>query len=249
MPLFLLPMKLELIQKYIDHLSAINHCLYKEENKPSANIHPSYNLWFETSVKGKVCVGFYSNDRVRQILETDFPEKLSNKYPDKFNTGNPNDVLDALAKETNLKLLIEESESSQNKDIEKERVVWYSDYYFILTNFDMSKTVRLDLLRLIGNNSQGEIDFKGGLFHAFKHFSQGGLPISHKTEPTELPTNFANKVAEVIFYEEPIASIILPDGNEKHEFEFSIDDKKFRMWVYHNKKCNVFFLDMLRRHS
>lgn len=236
------------MQDYIDYLSNINYCLYKQEHKLSARHHPANNLWFETSIRGNTCFGFYSNGRVRQILETDFLETISVKYPEKFNTGNPNDVLEALANESNLKLLDDVLPTTSRENIEAERVLWYSDYYYILTNFQKSKTIRLDLLRLIGRNKQGEIDFKGGLFHAFKHFSKSKRPISHKSEAAELPINFAQKVAEVIFYENPINSIT-KNGDEKHEFEFLIDGIKFRMWVYLNKICNVYFLDMLRRHS
>jgi hypothetical protein len=242
-------MKPELMQQYIDFLSDVNYCLYKAEEKPSANIHPAWNLWFTLPVKSKICIGFYSHYRVQQILHTEFLEELSTKYTDKFDTGNPHDVIEALALETGLKLLKEVEETSSKEDIEKARALWFSDYYMILTNYDKSKTLRLDLLRLIGNNNKGEIDFKGGLFHAFKHFTKNGTPISHKSEPTELPVNFITKITEVVFYEEPENIKTLENGNERHEFNFEIEGKKFKMFLYLNKECNVYFLDMLRRHS
>lgn len=233
------------MQHYIDHLSAANHCLYKSEKKGIANIHPAYDLWFDLEIQNIPFYGFHSRHLVRQILNEKFLLKAQENYPESFNTENPHDVLEAIRKESkqpNIPMPEWENLPAESQQEANERI--FKDYHYLITDETKSKVLRLDLFRHIGEKD-GRLDYKGGLLHAYKHFVQEGKPISHKSEPLELPSQFEQEIIKCLFFKKPFNTRQKEDGNEIIEYRENIAGKSYRIFFYHNANCGVYFLDSI----
>lgn len=235
-------------QDSINHISSRTSCLFKDEKKGIASIHPAWDLWFTTVVDSTEFHGFYSRHLVYQILNEKFLLEASAKFPEAFASNDPYAVLEAIRKTANLSnfpMPAWEGEPEESQDEANVRI--FKDFYFAITDANKTKTLRLDLFRYIGEDKKKELEYKGGLLHAFKHFCIERKPISFRSEPVELPKQFEKEIVRCLFFEEPINVTKKHDDNLILEFDFKISEKKFKVFIYYNKRCDIYFLDSIRR--
>lgn len=226
------------------------HALWEHENevaKTEADLRNTY--------VGRVafpnCMAFvYEGDeriyklmtnKSKQILKGDYYDALA-KFPDKFGTGNANDVIEALY-------------SCSDAPHMKWDIPRYVDYlktdsatFYFYKKPDgvLSEDVlKLDFFRIIQANGE----FTGGLFHAFKHFSINEVNLStNKNEKNEIGSidNLLRIIAEAFFKcgrtiitdNTPDELVSLPCYDGKHYLQF-VFYKEVVSGMYFLKTCYV----------
>lgn len=129
---------------------------------------------YHTDIEGEFIYVIY-NSLFLSLLDNYLPIAIT-KYPELFGTGNALDVLEALYTCSNYSFgdIVSYRECLQDVPC---YIVYKKNGNFC------NDILRLDLFRDIKNDSKKSItDFIGGLFHALKHFSLGGINLSINKE-------------------------------------------------------------------
>jgi hypothetical protein len=156
------------------------------------------------------------------------------KFPKHFGTGNANDIIEAIYKIDPVIFLLKDFvHFLQNEQ-----------FCYVVEGSEKrlnEKILRIDLFREIKPNKQGRFDFVGGLFHANKHFSFKGIPLSTGTEINDISSveYLIYKIAESFFSE-----------NMKHKKGLNytslipLNEKyNLRVEFYFGKKTGVYFIN------
>lgn len=158
--------------------------------------------------------------------------EAKDKYPERFGTGDADDVIDALL------LHYPYGEKSWYIDFLKDEQFCY---IMQLNNGAFSdKILRIDLFRLFQKNKKGVNEFTGGLFHLLKHFSHGGTPLS--TGSGENDIVHINKLLmdiAVAFFTHPH----ILKKKDHFEIKVPISDKhQFNIAIYFEENSKVYFI-------
>lgn len=206
--------------------------LRDHEQKDFAKIGFDVSNWRRLIIGNRV---FYTvAGRVfREILETVLPESVQ-RYPEKFGTGNPQDVLDAL-------YATEPWARRENfgNFLQTEQFCWVVE---MKDGVVIDRVLRIELFRQISQqpNPDGTHEFIGGAFHAYKHYSYNGIPLStHKALQDIHPTWIVVKMTEAFFFEAG------PDeaGGRKCVIDTPLDEKHvLRVVFYYEEVTGVYFL-------
>lgn len=133
----------------------------KHETKDAAKVGFPIQNYRKYLIQGRTFYCIKSN--VFDAIIDDYHVQAHKKYPEKFGTGNALDVIEAI-------YLIEPT-----RDLE-----WFVNFlrdeqfaYIIESDNGniIDKILRIDLFRQLDKNDDGQNEFTGGIFHAFKHFS------------------------------------------------------------------------------
>ena len=165
--------------------------LMKHEKKNSARIGFSEEN-FENIRIGNRNLYFISTNIFESIINEILPI-ATNKFPERFGTGNAKDVISAI------------HEIHQWFDLERYiESLKTENFCYVLEIVDngiSDKILRIDLYRDVKPNSESKFDFVGGIFHCYKHFSLDGKPLSTSNEINDLkyPKELLHKIAEAFF--------------------------------------------------
>ncbi len=226
------------------------HALWEHENEVAKTGADLKNT-FIGQVAYLNCLAFNYNDgskiyklmtnKSKHILKEDYYEAMD-RYPDKFGTGDANDVLEALYLCSGAYQM-------------KWDIIRYVDYlkndgstFYYYQNPDGSLSddvLKLDFFRIIQDNGE----FTGGLFHAFKHFSINEKNLStNKNEINNIGSidNLLRIIAEAFYKygrtkvteESPNEKVSLPCFDERHYLQF-VFYKEEISGTYFLKTCYV----------
>lgn len=165
--------------------------------------------------------------------------EAQSKFPEKFGNNNSATVLSALNKTRYLHhRLIDAIRIYKN-----ENFIWIYDN---LNEGDNNKILRLDLFRMLKPIplERRKWEFVGGLFHALKHFSFNGKPLS-----TGKDINDVSNVEEIIFL--IIKAFFINEGEfdesgEKYTVLLKLNEKyNLKFSFYHEKNTKVYFINTI----
>jgi hypothetical protein len=158
----------EMMHAFVDRKSVE---LMHAQKKPFAIAGMDISHWTVITVMKK---RFFVVSRhiFSEIIEEVLVEAVR-RFPEKFGTGRAEDVIEAI---------YEVSPEGRREDFaELLRVEQFCYVLQIVDGVVNERVLRIDLFRMIEANEEGGTDFTGGAFHALKHFSFDGVPLStHK---------------------------------------------------------------------
>jgi hypothetical protein len=191
----LLPHEIELIRKLITEKS---ERLIVQDKKCFAKTGLDISNWRAFTIGNRRFLTV-SNPVFHAIVNEVLPE-ATRRYPEKFGTGKPKDVTDAL-------FLIEPWGKQENfmKFLGAEQFCWVVEVQDGILN---ERILRIDLFRKVSEkpNDDGTFEFTGGIFHALKHYShlteQGSIPLStHKAKLDIHPRHIIHELTRAFFIE------------------------------------------------
>lgn len=158
--------------------------------------------------------------------------KAQKATPEKFGTGEANDVIEAIRLTHPIFNFQEFVEFLSNEKC---------TYVFEAAEGQVvDRMLRLDLFRMLRPDEDGKNEFVGGLFHALKHFSKDGINYSTGKSSHELirPQNLIDEIIVAFFsltgvFETPNQYVILKPYNENYNLKFVF---------YREANTGVFFL-------
>ncbi len=167
------------------------------------------------------------------VIVDDHLNKAQLTTPEKFGTKDARDVLEALY------------QLNPYSDLE-----WFENflrhekcaYVFESEGGEVvDRMLRIDLFRMIRLDKKGRPEFVGGLLHALKHFSKGGVPYSTDKANHELshPQSLIGQIITAFFglegvFENVNEYVVLKDFDEKYNLKFVF---------YREANTGVFFLN------
>jgi len=196
--------------------------LSKHESKDFAKLCFDDSNYREFSIEGRQ---FYmiSTRVFREIIYRVLPLAVE-QYPNKFGQNSTDEIIEAL-------YLVEPFGRLENYAnlLQTEQFAWVLE---IKEGAIEDKVLRVDLFRMIEEGEEnGKTIFTGGVFHAYRHFSYKGVPLSTSREVNDL--SFPALILTFL-----IRAFFIEGGshiNESHfESKISIDDKS-------NLKCKLYF--------
>lgn len=204
--------------------------LMKHEKKNSARIGFSEKN-FENIRIGNRNLYFISTN-IFEIIINEILPIATNKFTERFGTGNAKDVISAI--------------HAINPWFDLERYIESlktENFCYVLEIVDngiSDKILRIDLYRDIKPNSESKFDFVGGIFHCYKHFSFDGKPLSTSNEINDLkyPKELLHKIAEAFF----IQKLTNSEANT-YVTEIEIDlEYNLRLVFYYEENTDVYFI-------
>lgn len=156
--------------------------------------------------------------------------------PELFGTGNAKDVIKAIF---NVEPWL---------DLDRFTEVLMSEQFCYIVQIENGhpneKILRLDLYRQLKINENGKVNFIGGIFHAFKHFSYKDKYLSTSKEINNIanPKELTHLIIEAFFSDQ----LIQTDENV-YKAELVINGKNFRFIFYYEKITGVYFLKTVYR--
>lgn len=159
--------------------------------------------------------------------------EAKDKFPERFGTGNADDVLEALYYHYPF------GELNWFKDFLKDDQFCYA---IAQRNgqFD-SLILRIDLFRKLEENANGGRDFTGGLFHALKHFSHEGIPLSIGTDINNI-SHINELLADIT-----VGFFTTPHVHEKKDNYIVIvpisEEYQLRVSVFLEKATGIYFIN------
>lgn len=165
-------MSWELYQKLNSYIEEKGLALMSHEDKKIARTgFPPQSFEIFHHQGSKICLAFTNTFHV--IIDRHWIQACKYFAPC-FGTGNANDVINGIYQIEQLGNL--ESFTSFLKDEQFCIAIQVKD------DVILNDVLRIDLFRRIEQNENGGYDFTGGLFHAAKHFSYNGIPLSTSSE-------------------------------------------------------------------
>lgn len=126
--------------------------------------------------------------------------------------------------------------------LKNEQFAWIIE----LTNNTINPQIlRVDLFRQINSNGSNKSDFTGGLFHAFKHFSYNGIPLSTHPEKNDLvhPKDIYNYLIDAFFFH-PLVFI----GGDKYTSAISYNEKYSLLFHFYLESITkTYFISSIRK--
>lgn len=204
--------------------------LMKHEKKNSARIGFSEENFENIRIDNRNF--YFISTNVFQIIVNEILPIATNRFSERFGTGNARDVISAI------------HEIHQWFDLERYIEILKTENFCyvseIVDNKISDKILRIDLFREIKLNSKNKFDFVGGIFHCYKHFSFDGKPLSTSNEINDLkyPKELLHKIAEAFF----IHNLTNSKANT-YIAEIEIDlEYNLKTVFYFEKKTGVYFL-------
>ncbi|WP_160713139.1 hypothetical protein [Chitinophaga solisilvae] len=210
--------------------------LKTHEEREFARIGVDISNYRKMSVQGREFVIIPNN--VFLIMLEDVISTATEKYPESFGQRNAYKVLEALYKVMPPPLIrnLAEYETFLNT----EHFAWVVE----LEDGEIKGDIlRLELFRDIRTEKDaknGETEFEGGIFHAFKHYSYKGVPLSTQPDRNEInhPTAIYAAIIEAFFVNDNkirddrriVSSLPF---NEKYHLKFVF---------YHEKETDIYFI-------
>jgi hypothetical protein len=150
--------------------------LMKHEGKDFAKITFDQTKFRKVRFGNKIFF-IISTPPFSHILYTVLP-KACETFPEQFGTRKTETILQAIYETHPFGPFDKYSEF-----LRTEQFAWILEFQ----NGNIGERVlRVDLFRKIDQGSNGQSDFTGGIFHAFKHFSFKGIPLSTHAEGNEI---------------------------------------------------------------
>ena len=165
------------------------------------------------------------------ILDTHLAKAVL-QSPNKFGSGRAEDVLEAIYSVEPL---------GEVDDFERRLRTENFSWVFELTDGKLNSDVlRVDLFRILQREGLGRTVFTGGVFHAFKHFSYQGIPLSYHNEIHDIahPNYIFNILIEGFFFQpkERLSDTVFTT-------RVSLDDEHDLMFVfYYEPNTQVYFI-------
>lgn len=205
--------------------------LMQHESKPHARVGFPVNNYRIYQKDGRTF--YYVGTNIFKGIYEQNLVLATEKYPEKFGTGNALDVVEAIN-------LIE----PLYPDVERTAELLRDEHFglFIENNNGTieNRILRLDLFRQLDPTPTGEKEFTGGIMHALKHFSFKGVPLSTGKEIHDIP--YTTKVIEILLeaffmgsgeFTNPTTYVCYYDYNEKYNL---------RIVFYYEPNTDVYFL-------
>ncbi|RZJ33969.1 MAG: hypothetical protein EOO51_11465 [Flavobacterium sp.] len=179
---------------------------------------------------------YYGGTNIFLIVTEIVIEEALKMFPKNFGNGNAVSVLHALNKTRFLHERIKDAIRIYGN----ENFVWVFDR---LSDDNDSRILRLDLFRRLNKipHKKRKWDFTGGIFHALKHFSIKGQPLSTGTD-----INDVQNIQSIIFL--IIKAFFLIPGTfdgagTTYTVTFDYDEKyNLKFIFYHEVNTKVYFL-------
>lgn len=204
--------------------------LMKHEKKNSARIGFSEENFENIRIDNRNF--YFISTNVFEIIVNEILPIATNRFSERFGTGNARDVISAI------------HEIHQWFDLERYiESLKTENFCYVLEIVDnkiSDKILRIDLFREIKLNSESKFDFVGGIFHGYKHFSFDGKPLSTNNEINDLkyPKELLHKIAEAFF----INNLTNSEANT-YFTEIEIDlEYNLKPVFYFEENTGVFFL-------
>jgi hypothetical protein len=212
--------------------------LMSHEKKDYAKVGFPPQNYTVYNIKGRT---FYSvgTNIFRGILNDVLLEAMQ-QFPLNFGTGNAISVIHALNKVEPL--------YGRTKDVI--RILQNENFSYVVENVNgkiPDRILRLDLFRQLNpiKHKRRKYDFTGGLFHALKHFSFKGKPLSTGNDKNDLvhPRQIIEHAIKAFFFEpeqfiDPLTYVSHIDLNEKYRLKFIF---------YHEPNTKVFFIKTIHK--
>ena len=156
------------------------------------------------------------------------------KLPNAFGIRKTDTILDAIYN-------IEKIELRENfsEFLRTEQFAWIIELENGKVNDDI---LRVDLFR-----KDNKTDFTGGIFHAFKHFSYKGIPLSTHSEKNNinLPSDIFKHIIDCFFFEQQTFTTT----NKCYSFIQYNDIYNLRFDFYFEPNTKVYFIDSIRKEA
>jgi hypothetical protein len=159
------------------------------------------------------------------------------KFPDSFGRHRTDTILNAIYNVEKVGALADFPEF-----LRTEQFAWIVE---LLPKNINQKILRVDLFRHIRPNNFGGTDFTGGIFHAFKHFSFKGIPLSTHPEINDLskPKDIFNYLIRAFYFEQ-----FKSEGNNKFSALVTLNSKyNLLFYFYFEQITKVYFIVSIRK--
>lgn len=227
--------------KMIETFDALKEALQKKaslllthENKPYAFIGLPYNNCSIDLINGKtICT--ISTNWFLDIVYNEILANASQTYKENFGIGKPLSVIEAIYKVAYKVTEVDVSQVAEfAKLLSKENFCFVAE---IKEGKVVGDILRVDLFRGIKDTA-----FEGGLFHAYRHFSYNGTPLSTLSKGYEIahPRYLKRIVIESFFNQK-----LNEKEKDNYEAEFSLNKRKsIKVGYYKESKCSsVYFVN------
>lgn len=178
---------------------------------------------------------FYSvQTNTFQIIADEYLLQAQKSTPEKFGTGEANDVIEAL-------FLVNPIPGFDLKRFAEFLSHERCTYIFEAKNGAVvDRVLRIDLYRHLKPDTKGRTEFVGGLLHAIKHFSRDGINFSTGKGGHEIkdPQSLIAEITEAFFskegtFETPDQYVVIKPYDESYNLKFVF---------YREENTGVFFL-------
>ncbi|SFW88106.1 hypothetical protein [Chitinophaga sancti] len=209
--------------------------LMKHETKDAAKTGFPINNYSKYLINGRTFYCIKSN--VFKAIIEDYYFQAHKKFPEKFETGNALDVIDAI-------YLMEPT-------FDLERFIDFlknEQFAYIIESKDgeiANKILRIDLFRQLDTNKEGKMEFTGGIFHTFKHFSIDNLNLSTGKDihNIQYPEQIIHLAAEAFFIAEGTH-----ENPKKLVSKIDLDDKyRLKFVFYLEENTQVYFIKTIHK--
>lgn len=212
-------------------------CLMKHEKKPFGKVGITKENHFEIEISGRKFF-IISTNVFYHIIDSVLVEACE-KYPCSFGVRRTDKILEAIYEVEKFGSLETFSEFLRTEQFA---------YLIELENNKVNeKILRIDLFRKIEycDSEKIDTDFTGGIFHAFKHFSYKGIPLSTHREINDLehPQIIFNYLIKAFFFDE----LQFRKGDYYQSWTSLTDTHNLRVGYYLESTCKVFFITTFRK--
>lgn len=222
-----------LIRNYVEAKAC---CLMKHEQKPYAKIGIAKENHFEITID-KRRFFIISTNVFYHIIDSVLVEACE-KYPTSFGVRRTDKILKAIYEV--------EKFGSMETFPELLRTEQFAFLIELQNNKVNEKFLRIDLFRKIEycDSKKVDTDFIGGIFHAFKHFSYKGIPLSTQREINDIehPQIIFNYIIRAFFFEKHIFDEHKAKGDYYHSLTSLTDTHNLRVGYFLESICKVFFI-------
>lgn len=193
-------------------INEIYHCKTEDEGE---DFYIIYNTGFLSTI-------------LRQI------KLAQQQYPQKFGTGNADDLIDALYDVSNYRLL------GDRTDYLNHLIDWNCCYVVYRKNSGYKDILRIDLLRDTkpNKNDHTKVDIVGGLLHVLKHFSIDGKNLGTGTD-----INNVFDVTHLVYLIAMAFRLKKKDDKCKYEAIQKFDTYVMHASFYRNPTTGVYYLN------
>lgn len=170
------------------------------------------------------------------ILESVLIEACE-KYPENFGKDNVEKVLQALYLIENIGTPIQFSNFLKN-----EQFAWIIEFH----DESISPNIlRVELFRQINTlkDEQQRNEFTGGIFHAFKHFSYKGIPLSTKKENKQI--EHSKSIIELLIQGFFYTELIIKKEHKYESEKILPNGKKIHFSFYKENISGVYFMNSI----
>jgi hypothetical protein len=202
-----------------------------EKNNDTATCVPPQNYLVFSGHSGRTFYSAQSN--TFKSIVNELLIKAQQTTPEKFGTGEANDVLEAM------RLLKPEfTDLKQFKEFLSHEQCTY--VFEGEGGKVVDRMLRIDLFRLIKLATNGRNEFVGGLFHALKYFSRRGVNYSTGKNNQEIPhpQELIGQIINAFFCHE--IDFLPPDI---YIAEIPYGTIRLKIFFYRKENTDVFFLD------